>query len=127
MRRRALALTLGLLVGGAPEALALCHVACAASIADVTAASHHVHPSSHVSAADDAPQSAGTASTGSHLCGHPDELPAAAFPIVQLTAPAAILTTIFNAAPRLPGSEQASYAIQMPPPDDGRFAIPLRI
>jgi len=120
MRRRVLALVLGLLVAGAPEALALCQFTCAPSVADTE---HHPghscgHPSTFATA---------TLKAGPHPCGHTDALPDAAGPIVQVTAPPALVTAICSTLLTLHAAERLPWGLQQTPPGYALLASPLRI
>jgi len=121
MRRRVLALVLGLLVGGAPEALVLCHFACAASMAVAATEGHQGHSASHPST----PGTAKTVKADPHVCAHADELPAAAVSIAQIAAPPAVLTIVL--VPPMQGSERISCGLQQTPPGNSLLATPLRV
>jgi hypothetical protein len=123
MRRRVLALVVVLLVGGAPEALALCHLACAASMADAAAHGHHGHSPSH----SPTPSTAKTFKADPHRCSHTDDLPTAVVSIVRIGAPPAVLTTIFKMAPPQQDAERISGALQKTPPGHSLLATPLRV
>jgi hypothetical protein len=123
MRRRVLVLMLGLLVGGAPQALALCHFACAASMADAAARGHQGHSCSHLPT----PSTARTFEAGPHVCGHADELPEAAVPIVQIATPPAVLNTIFTTVPPLQCGDGISCGPQQTPSGNNLLGTPLRV
>ena len=123
MQRRVLAFVLGLLVGGAPEALALCHFACAASTADAMAEGHEGHSRAH-------PSTRGAAKTfnaNPHVCTHADELPTVAVPIARLAAPPAALPTVCTTVPPTQGAARMSCGRQQTPPSNSLLTTYLRI
>src|SRR5687768_1595233 len=73
MRRRLLALVLGLIVAGAPQALEVCQFVCAGATAGAAAEGHHGHSCPH----SPAPSAATTFQSVPHACGHADNLPEA--------------------------------------------------
>jgi hypothetical protein len=121
MRRRVLSLVIGLLIAGAPEALAPCHSACAASRSDASAHGHqgHSHPSTN--------SAAKTFKAVPHVCGRADELSTTAVPVVRISASPAVPATIFTTVPPVQGGERISCGLLQTPPGNTLLTIPLRV
>jgi hypothetical protein len=122
MRRRALALMLGLLVAGAPEVLALCQFSCATPlVAKADAEGHHEHSHPSPGSAQE------TTKASSHGCGNADGLAAAVMSKVRITPPPADVATIFTTVPPGEGAAPISCGLRQTPPGNRLLATPLRV
>jgi len=83
MGRRLAALVLALVVTGAPSALAACEIACVLTDGRPLSGSHTSAHTCHGTARSESPTIRGAF----HICGHDDELPAAASQTPFLLAP----------------------------------------
>jgi hypothetical protein len=124
MQRRLLALTLGLAVAGAPQALTACYFACAESRADSAGREgHHGHSGHHVSA----PISAVALQASSHPCDHDEQLPTAVGASSKVKAPPAIVTAAAALSLPLDAARAHEGAFLRSPPGPAFRAIALRI
>jgi hypothetical protein len=126
MHRRLLALVLGLVVAGAPEALEACQVFCTSAahtgMPIVARHAEHGHSGHRVAA----PAAGAGWQAAMHVCGHDDALPTARQQILPTTAQPASIVTILPAIPA--GSARPiAPAVRPKPPRSGPFAAQLRV
>jgi hypothetical protein len=120
MARRVGALLFVFLVAGAPAALTACQIACAAHDSHRSADAWRPH-SCHGTQPADGP----AIGAGAHICGHDEELPAAAsaFTLIALAAaasPALVMVPV-------PDDALPPVAVVISLPGHPRFPLPLRI
>jgi len=125
MVRRLAAFVLALGITGAPASLTACEILCASR------ANHESHGDGagprHSCHATEPNDTAAAVTTGVHVCGHGEELPAAAAKIVPQAAPAPT-----DAIPALPsllhtGVSHRFHTVASPPPGPSKLLTPLRI
>lgn len=123
MVRRLAAFALALVVAGAPSVLTACELACAAHDDGGGAPTHRCHSS----------QSEDTTSitritSGVHVCGHGDELPAASGKLMPEGAPGPAIAAVHS--PSLPAGEGISghsREVGSSPPGPPKLVTHLRI